>query len=110
MLYLSALPRPHMLCVKPQVLRPPLPTPPPASYSLGPAHLCRPPHLVYSPRALGAHGRHLGQSHGGPGEVDPTGKESSVRWGHPEPVSQAPPLGVMWPRPQLAHVMSCTLS
>ena len=54
MLYLSALPRPHMLCVKPQVLRPPLPPPPqPATASV--QHTCADPRTWFTAPELWEH-------------------------------------------------------
>lgn len=77
----------------------------------------RPANLVYSPRVLGAHGRHLGQSHGGPGELNPPANKSSARMRTlrnlppsrvpliPTQASQAPAR-----RPPPTYVISCALS
>ena len=99
---------------RPQLkLRSPLPAPHPpwpAPASVQQTQL-DPPHLVHSPRVLGAHGGHLGQSHGGPCEVDPAGKESSVCMWTPR---NPPPLGAPSSRrqrgPPPTHVMNCALS
>lgn len=77
----------------------------------------RPANLVHSPRVLGAHGRHLGQSHGGPGELNPAANKSSARMRTPRNLppsrvplvptqaSQVPAL-----RPPPTYVISCALS